>query len=125
MKIGIVGLGHWGPNYLRIFSQLEDTNVIACADINEKQLKLYRHQYPHLKIFTDYKDLLKLKEIDAVIIATPTSTHYSLAKETIKAEKNVLVEKPLTSKSEEAQHLVELARKSNLVLMTGLTFLFN
>lgn len=125
VNIGIIGLGHWGPNYLRIFSQLEEARVVGCSDLNEKALGAYKNQYPGLKTFTDYRELLKLKEIDAVILATPTTTHYTLAKEAIKAGKNLLVEKPLTTKTSEARELTEAAREAKLILMTGHTFLFN
>ena len=58
-KIGIIGLGHWGPNYLRVFTQLDETKVTACADIDGKRLEQFKHHYPDVKTFTDYKELLK------------------------------------------------------------------
>jgi predicted dehydrogenase len=81
--------------------------------------------YPHVVLTKDYKDLINDPEVDAIAIATPVSTHHPLAKACLDAGKHVLVEKPLASSIEEAEDLVETARKSNLILFTGHTFVYN
>jgi predicted dehydrogenase len=124
-KLGIIGLGYWGPNYLRIFSREEETRVVACADIDAKHLASAQRQNPSLKTFADYRDLLKLKEINAVIVVTPTGTHYEIVRNALEAGKHVLVEKPLATDYNKAKKLCGLAKKNDLVLFTGHTFLFN
>lgn len=121
INIGIIGLGYWGPNYLRIFSELDNTRVVACSDLDMKRLE----PYPELKTFTDFRKLLELDEIDAVVIATDTSSHFAIAREAIAKRKHLLVEKPLTTSSDEAIHLTDMAAQANLVLLTGHTLLFN
>jgi predicted dehydrogenase len=121
INIGIIGLGHWGPNYLRIFSELDNTRVIACSDLDMKRLE----PYPELKTFTDFSKLLELDEIDAIVVATETSSHFTIAREVIAKRKHLLVEKPLTTSSDEAMHLIDMATQAKLVLLTGHTLLFN
>jgi DegT/DnrJ/EryC1/StrS aminotransferase family/Oxidoreductase family, NAD-binding Rossmann fold len=82
-------------------------------------------QFPGIPAGRDYTTALQNRDIDAVVIATPTSTHYQLTKEALLAGKHVLCEKPLAETSAEAEELSELARQTNRTLMVGHTFLFN
>ncbi|MCX7957314.1 MAG: Gfo/Idh/MocA family oxidoreductase [Endomicrobia bacterium] len=125
IKIGIIGLGHWGVNYLRIFSHLRNSKVIAAAEKNRNKIKKLKILYPDIKFYEDYREIIKNLDIDAIVIATPTSTHYEITKGCLENNKDVLVEKPLSVTEKEAEELVELAQKKKLILMVGHTFLYN
>lgn len=125
VNIGVIGCGHWGPNHVRVFSQIRDSRVVACADLDPKRLEAIREQHPQVRGFTDYREMLKLAEVNAVVVAAPTRVHYPVVKAALEADKHVLCEKPLCTVSREAAELVALAEARGLVLMTGHVFLFN
>lgn len=125
IKLGVIGCGHWGPNHIRVFSQMADSRVEMCADLDEKKLAFIKELFPTITGTTDYHDLFNNKDIDAVCIAAPTDLHYKLAKEALNAGKHVLCEKPLAMKDEECRELHALANKTKKVLMVGHIFLFN
>lgn len=118
MKIGIIGLGYWGPHYVRIFKAMGH-DVFVC-DSNEERIKPYLSQCP---VYLDVDNLIR--DVNAVVIATPTTTHYDLAQKALFRGKHVLCEKPVTLKPMEHWHLTNCAKENNLVLFPGLTFLFN
>lgn len=111
VTIGIVGLGYWGPNYVRVFNSLPESEVRYCCDIDNEILQNVKISNRPLKVTSDYQDLLSDPEVEAVVISTPASTHYQLAKECLEQGKDALVEKPFTLSSKEAEELVELARE--------------
>ena len=82
-SIAVVGCGYWGKNLVRNFYELN--SLYAICDIDKKRLKSFREKYPNLNIFSDYKILLKKPEIEAIVIATPAATHYTLAREALLA----------------------------------------
>lgn len=123
--IGQIGLGHWGPNLLRNFSQLTDCSVKWCCDINTAQLEKVKRDYPQIQITTEYKNLLTDDEIQALVIATPAPMHYIHAREALEAGKHVFVEKPLALKVNEAENLVRLSGKVNRKLMVGHLLLYH
>lgn len=125
VNIGVIGCGHWGPNHIRIFSQLADSKVLMCADVSPERLKNIQKAFPLVKTTTDYKEILKNKEIDAVCVATPTATHFALTKEALEHQKHVLCEKPLALDPKECLELKALAEKQKKFLMVGHVFLFN
>lgn len=125
IKVGVIGCGYWGPNLVRNFSSLRKSIVTAISDINLARLTHIQDIYPHVKITQDSDELIRSKDVDAICIATPLSTHFSVAKACLKAGKHVLVEKPFVFKSEEAQELIELAKASERILMVDHTFLFS
>ncbi|MBI2135137.1 Gfo/Idh/MocA family oxidoreductase [Candidatus Woesearchaeota archaeon] len=122
VKLGIIGYGYWGPNLVRNFNSIPDSEVVYCADFDEKRLQHVRNLYPKTNITKDYKNILNDKDVDAVIVATPIETHYKIAKDCLDAGKHVLVEKPITASSEEAKSLIKAAEKSKKVLMVDHTF---
>jgi predicted dehydrogenase len=124
LKIGTIGYGYWGPNLTRNFAEIPASEVIAIADTKEDQLKRAQAKYPNVILTKDYHDLFKLG-LDAVVVSTPPATHYAIAKECLEHGLNVLVEKPITLKSQHAAELVELADEKELVLMVGHTFEYN
>lgn len=125
IKIGIIGLGHWGPNYIRCFNKLHEAIVVKGCDIKEENLTHIKALYPSINLTTDYRDILKDENIHAIIVATPASTHYKIVKECLEYGKDVLAEKPLTLIPEESLALAEFSAKSNRILMVGHTFLYN
>lgn len=124
INIGVIGFGYWGPNIVRNFSAVEGVNVVLICDNNPDALKKVRNISPHLKVCTDYSDIINSTEIDVVAIVTPVFTHYELAKDALENGKHVFVEKPFTSTTKEAEELIELADKKNLKIMVDHTFLF-
>ena len=123
--VGVIGCGHWGPNHIRVFNELDGAEVIACADLSQARLKRILKRYPRIQATTNYRDWLRDDCIEAVVIATPTRTHVTIAREALQAGKHVLVEKPLCTTSAEAYELSALAASTGRVLMVGHVFLFN
>lgn len=124
LKIGVIGCGYWGPNLIRNFSHLRDSEVLACADLAEGRLAHMRTLYPRVQTTREYKELVSNPEIDAVVVATPPSKHFKIAMEALEAGKHVFVEKPLATSSEDCSALIAKAKKEKLVLMVGHTFLY-
>lgn len=124
MNIAIIGYGYWGPNLVRNFSQLNNCKVKMVSDFRQDRLVIVSKTYPGIKVSTDPDDILLSKEIDAVVIATPVFTHFSLAKKALENGKHVLLEKPMTSTIKEAEELMNLAKHKGLLLMVDHTFLY-
>ena len=121
MNFAIIGLGYWGKNYYRILNSNDNINLSAVVDSNQN-INLDEGT----KHFPDLEDLLTSKiNIDAAIIATPTNTHYEITKKLLNNGIHVLVEKPLSTKADEASELINLADEKNLVLLVDHTFLYN
>jgi predicted dehydrogenase len=125
LRIGVIGCGHWGPNHIRVFSQLRESQVAACADLDPKRINAIQEQYPGIQSFKDYRQMLADAAIDAVVISTPTGLHHPMVRDALNAGKHVLCEKPLCLLATEATDLVSLAASKSLILMTGHVFLFN
>jgi predicted dehydrogenase len=126
LRIGIVGLGHWGPNYARILSGLiPGATLTACVDKLEARLDAVRAQYPSVEMLTDHRSMIERRLVDAVAICTTASTHREIAEDCLHAGFDVLVEKPMAATSRDAEAIIETARSQNRVLMVGHTFLFN
>jgi len=123
-KIGIIGCGHWGVKWIKLFSRT-GVYIKACCDIDRKRLEMLAKEVPYLNLFEDYTKILGDKDIDAVYIATPPPSHYRIARESLLAGKHVLVEKPLTTSYKEGLELVQLAKKVNRILMVGNSFIYN
>jgi predicted dehydrogenase len=124
IRIGVIGYGYWGPNLVRNFINNGSARVIGVSDLDPAKLAASKRLHSAIKTTSDFRDLIQDPGIDAVAIATPVHTHYDLALSALKAGKHVLVEKPLTSKSDQAFRLVDEATSRNLVLMVDHTFLY-
>jgi len=122
MKIAVIGCGYWGPNLVRNFVQSNKVRELICCDLDQKRLDHMKDLYPSVKVLSDYKELIRMPDLDAVVIATPTKTHHPIAKDFLDQGKHVLVEKPLTHSFDTALELVKLAEEKNKVLMVGHTF---
>ncbi len=122
IKVGVVGAGYWGPNIIRNFNQIPSCEMAVCCDLDEKRLAHMKNLYPNVTVTSNYDDVVNDPTLDAVAVCTHVSAHYPLAKKALEAGKHVLIEKPLTAKVDEAQELVDLARKNGAVIMVDHTF---
>jgi predicted dehydrogenase len=124
-RMAVVGLGYWGPNLVRNLHELPDAELVAVCDMREEALEAITRRYPAVGTTTSFDEIVADSSIDAVVLATPVSTHYPLALAAMEAGKHVFIEKPLAASSEEAHSLMEVARERDLVLMPGHTFLYS
>ncbi len=124
LRVGVVGYGYWGPNLARNFSLHPNFKLIRIADRDADRRAAARQTYPEVEIIADAQLLCSDPEIDVVVIATPVFTHHELARQALLNGKHVWVEKPMTSTSEQAKELVDLAESRDLILMVDHTFLF-
>ena len=122
MKIAVIGCGYWGPNLIRNFSQLNKVDELFCCDMDPKKVERVKSLYPAVNGVVDYRSLVKMADLDGVVIATPVFSHYSLAKEFLENGKHVMVEKPLTHSVESGAQLIRVAEENKCVLMVGHTF---
>src|SRR5262249_45743624 len=123
--IGVIGCGHWGPNHIRSFASLPQSRVLAAADPDKSRIQELKKLYPAVQFTRNYREILRNKAVDAVIVATPTSLHAKVAQEALQAGKHVLVEKPLCTSVAEGTALLRHAKKNGCILMVGQVFLFN
>lgn len=125
VKVGAIGCGYWGPNLIRNFIELSETDLVAVADLDRMRLEHMRGRYPQISYVTeDYHDFFEM-DLDAVVISTPPPTHFAIARDCLRQGLHVLVEKPLTVSSDEARQLIELAEENGRILMVGHTFEYN
>jgi predicted dehydrogenase len=123
--VALIGYGYWGPNLLRNYMELPGAWVEWVCDSRPEALAKAQARYPAVPGTTDYRQVLDDPKVEAVVIATPISTHFPLAKEAFLAGKHVFVEKPMTGNTAEAVELLELAKAKGLTLMVGHTFVFS
>lgn len=124
LKVGVIGYGYWGPNLVRNFMEAPGSNVVAVADLRGERLAQVNVRYPSIRTTTDCRELFDDTSIDAIVIATPVSSHFDLAMAALKADKHVLVEKPLAATSEQSIQLIEEAERRKKVLMVDHTFVY-
>jgi predicted dehydrogenase len=124
IRVGLIGYGYWGPNLLRNFSELPNVSVAAVADLRPAQLDAVSRRYPAIKTTAYFEDIITDKTIDAVLVATPVSTHFELGMAALKAGKHLWIEKPMTETAHQADKLVEEAEKRSLTLFVDHTFIY-
>ena len=124
INIGIVGFGYWGPNLARSFAAQPDCQLLGICEIDDARRNFAKQKYPSVHVTTDYSEFLKLKNLDAVLISTPVGTHFKLAREALFAGKDILVEKPFTASTAEAEELIMIAEKKSRIIAVDHTFLF-
>jgi predicted dehydrogenase len=125
ITIAQIGCGYWGPNVLRNFSAQPGCTVKFVAEINPERQAYVRSNFPRSEVVEDLDVVLRDTQVDAVVIATPASSHYALTKRVLESGKHVFVEKPLATSTAHADELVSLASAAGKVLMAGHTFLYN
>jgi predicted dehydrogenase len=123
--VAVVGLGYWGPNLLRVLDDNLDVSIRWICDLDPERLGKYRRRYPGARATTRIERVLADPDVDAVVIATPVHTHYTLAARVLQAGKHVFVEKPLAPSSELADELADMAAERDRILMCGHTFLYS
>jgi predicted dehydrogenase len=125
VRVAVVGLGYWGPNLVRALHEVPSADPVAICDADSDRLRHIARRYPALRLTTEFDSLLDDREVDAVVLATPVASHYSLALAALEAGKHVFVEKPMAASSVEAEDLADLADRRGLTLMPGHTFLYS
>src|SRR4051794_24045724 len=125
VRTAVVGLGYWGPNLVRNLQELPSVELAAVCDLRVESLEKIGRRYPAAHLTTSYDEILADDTIDAVAIATPVSTHYPLAAAAVRAGKHVFIEKPFAASSQEAEMLIALAERHDVVVMPGHTFLYS
>jgi predicted dehydrogenase len=122
IRVGVAGLGHWGPNLARNFAGLADLTWLCDSDPTKSEVA---SRYPQAKFTAEFDEMLADPELDAVVVATPVPTHFSLARSALAARKHVLVEKPPAMRASEMDELCGLAAEADLVLMPGHLLLYH
>jgi predicted dehydrogenase len=124
IRIAVIGCGYWGPNLIRNFAGHSDLcEVVAVCDKDAKRLSHMKQLYPAIQTTNDVEDIIHNVNIDAVVIVTPVSTHYTLARRCLLSGKHTFVEKPMASSVAECEELVALSEDLGLTLMVGHTFI--
>jgi predicted dehydrogenase len=124
IRLGIIGYGYWGTNLVRNFFSTAQCQLAKVADGRPERLEVLAKIFPTIQRVGEGADIINDPNIDAVVIATPVFTHFELAKNALENGKHVLIEKPMTASSAEADALIELAEKKGLTLMVDHTFLY-
>lgn len=116
-KVAVVGTGYWGKNLVRNFAELGALRAVCDSDF--RTLVDISSNYREVEGISQVENLLRRRDIDAVVIATPAATHYELAKAAMLAGKDVFVEKPMTLRVSEAEELLEISKTENRILFVG------
>jgi predicted dehydrogenase len=125
IRVAVLGAGHWGPHLIRNFDNRQQSAVAWVIDRDPARLDAVQDRFPDVKVGEDASVAIADDAVDAVIVATPTTTHYALAKEALSHGKHTLVEKPIATSSREAQELTDIAAATKRVLMVGHVFVYN
>ena len=123
-KVGVIGCGYWGPKLARNFHELSEAELAWVSDLDQERIDHMKNRYPQVQATRDHRELLK-SDIDAVAVATPVSTHHTLAMEAMRAGKHVLIEKPIAASVAEAEEIVAESERLGGVVMVGHTFEYN
>jgi len=124
LKFGVIGYGYWGPNIVRNLRALEGCQVVAICDQTPAARKRIQAAHPGIPVHSDFHELVRSPDVDAIAVITPVWTHYELAKAALEHGKHVFVEKPFTSTVKQAEKLIGLAEQKKLQIMVDHTFLF-
>ena len=125
IKVGVIGLGYWGPNLVRNFCTLPEIELVTGCDLQVERCQKIASLYPSIRFTQNVQEVFESKEINAVAIATPVRTHYPLVKQALAAGKHVLITKPLTDNAAHAEELINLADKKRLILQVDHTFIYH
>jgi predicted dehydrogenase len=125
IRLGVIGLGHWGPNLVRCFQEFPDCQVAYVCERDAKKLCQVCDRFPDVIGTTDDRDVLRRGRIDAVVIATPTKTHFELAKRALEEGLHTFVEKPLATSAQQCLELIATANANRSTLFVGHVFLYS
>ena len=125
LRMGVIGYGYWGPNIVRNIRSIDNAELVSVCDKSPAALRRAAKGYPGVHLTTDFAEVLRSPDIDAVAVITPVWTHYELAKSALENGKHVFVEKPFTSTPWQAEELIDLADRKGLKIMVDHTFLFS
>jgi len=125
VRVGVVGLGYWGPNLVRNLHEIDEAEVAWICDSRPDALAKVGRRYPAVQRTAKFAEVLADDAVDAVLIATPVSSHFPLAAAALEAGKHVFVEKPLAASEAESLDLIARAEAGGLVLMPGHTFVYS
>jgi predicted dehydrogenase len=123
VKVGVVGCGYWGAKHVRVLHTIPDVRQVIAIDQRQERLSSLKQAFRGLSTYPDLESALD--QLDAVIIATPATTHARLALQALASGKSVLIEKPLATSTPDAHRVIEEAEARSLVLMVGHTFEYN
>jgi len=118
IRAGVIGYGYWGPNFVRVLRSLPGCSLLGVVDSREEALVAAARMHPGIDLFQSVDDLLEAG-VDAVAVATPASTHFTLGKRLLEAGIDVLLEKPMALSARDGRELAELAEAKRRVLMVG------
>lgn len=124
MKVGIIGLGYWGPNLVRNFLANGNVEQVLGCDQNPARLRFVEEKFPSVKLTSNVEDFFNDSTINIIVIAVPVRFHYELAKRALEAGKHVWVEKPFTASAQEAEELISIADKNSLRIFVDHTFIY-
>lgn len=116
IRVGVIGVGYLGQHHARIYSEIEEAELVGVADVQREKAETIAGKY-HCKAMNDYRDMLN--EVDALSIVTPTTTHYPIALDCLKSGKDILIEKPITVTVKEADHLIRESENSGCIIQVG------
>jgi predicted dehydrogenase len=125
IRMGVIGCGYWGPNLIRNFHNNPEVELVAIADTDSTRLEQVGRLYPTVTRCADHRDVIGDASIDAVVVATPVSTHFPLGMEVLEAGKHLFVEKPMAASADQCRRLNDAADRGGRVVMVGHTFLFS
>ncbi len=125
LRVCVVGYGYWGPNLTRNVAEAPELELVALCERDHARAGLFLQRHPGVRVHDDLERMLADPTVDAIVVATPPSTHYAIAAAAIRAGKHVLVEKPLATTAAEAAELIRLAADEDVVLMPGHTFVYS
>jgi predicted dehydrogenase len=119
IDVAVVGAGAWGKNHIRVFSEIPNVRLKYICDNDTSKLSPLQKTYPQSKMVESLKPILLDPEVKGVVVASSAVSHYALSKEILLSDKDVLVEKPMTLNSREAEEILEIAEKRKKILMVG------
>lgn len=125
VRVAVVGVGEWGKNHVRTFAQLKGAWLVAVCDLEDTRLASVRSQYPGVFTTTRYDEVVRDPSVEAVAIASFASEHFEQARQALEAGKHVLVEKPMTLRTSEAEELVRVSQRAGRCLMVGHLLLYH
>jgi len=125
IRLAQIGVGHWGKNLLRNFSSIPGCSVVAVCDSNSNVLEFVEHHYPQADTTKSVDEILSRDDLDGIVIATETHSHFAIAKAALESGRHVFVEKPMTESADEAETLVSLSDETGCHCMVGHLLLYH